>query len=141
MILGRREGVLPAGSAYVVRFMVINALGPALLALLAFVLWRLAVPEPLLWWICSGTYLGTAAFFSLLSLRQERALRGAGADLMPRALSGTFWAGASLSHAIQLVNLVGYPAAPSDGMFLLGLWVLLVIAAAQFVFLLFASLR
>jgi hypothetical protein len=32
--LGRREGALPAGSAYVVQFMVVNALGPALVALL-----------------------------------------------------------------------------------------------------------
>jgi hypothetical protein len=45
LVLGQREGALPSGSAYVVQFMVINALGPALLAA---VLLLLDIPEPLL---------------------------------------------------------------------------------------------
>ena len=31
LVLGRREEVFPAGSAYVVQFMVLNSLGPAML--------------------------------------------------------------------------------------------------------------
>jgi hypothetical protein len=141
LVLGRREGVLPSGSAYVVRFMVVNALGPALLALFAFVLQLLGVPEPALWRLCSGLYLVVAVFLLLLSLRQERELKQSGELLLPKTFARAMWGGALLAHVVQVSNLVGYPTGPSAGVFLLGLWVLLSLAAVQFVTLLFLSLR
>lgn len=140
-MLGRREDVLPSGSAYVVQFMVINALGPALLALLAAVLLQLDLPADLLLRLCSGLYLLVAAFFAVLSLRRERALASAGELVLPPGLSRGLWAGSVLAHLVQLSNLVGYPAGPSVGVFLLGLWILLLMAAIQFVALLFLALR
>jgi hypothetical protein len=140
-VLGRHEGVLSAGSAYIVRFMVVNALGPALLALLAVVFQLLAVPEPGLWRLCSGLYLGSAAFVGVLSLRQERSLARAGELVFAPSLSRPIWAGAFLAHLVQLSNLIGFPLEPSIGVFLLGLWMLLLLAGVQFVALLFLALR
>jgi hypothetical protein len=140
-VLGRHEGALSAGSAYIVRFMVVNALGPALLALLAVVLQLLAVPEPALWRLCSGLYLGSAVFVGALSFREERSLARAGELFFAPSLSRSIWTGAFLAHLVQLSNLIGFPLEPSIGVFLLGLWMLLLLAGIQFVALLFLALR
>ena len=141
LVLVQRGGALPPGAIYVVRFMVVNALGPALLALLALVLLETGVSEPLLWRLCSGVYLSFAIFFAALSLRHQRELSEKGELLLEGALNTGVWAGAFLAHALQLVNLIGFPAGPSLGLFLLGLWVLLLMAGVQFVALLFVVLR
>lgn len=141
LVLGRHEGALPAGSAYVVQFMVVNALGPALLALLAAILFLLNVPESLLLRICSGLYLVVAVFFGVVSLRRERTLAIAGELVLPTVVSRGLWTGSILAHLVQLSNLVGFPAGPSVGVFLLGLWILLVMAGIQFVALLFRAFR
>lgn len=141
LVLGRREGVLPAGAGYVVRFMISNSLGPALLALLAVVLLELAVPQPALWRICSGLYLAVAVVAGVAAAREEVQLAGEGALVFPPALRRTFWAMSGLAHLCQLVNLVGVPFAPSVGLLLLGLWVLLALAGLQFTALLFVTLR
>jgi hypothetical protein len=141
LVLGRREGDLPSGSAYVVQFMVVNALGPAILALLAAVLGELEIPHDVLFRLCSGLYLLVAAFFGVVSIRQERVLRKGGELALPTRLSNGLWVASLLAHLVQLSNLVGYPAGPSVGVFLLGLWILLTMAAIQFVALLFVSLR
>lgn len=141
LALGRREGSLPAGSAYVVQFMVVNALGPALLALLAAVLHQLAIPQDLLFRFCSGLYLLVAVFFATLSLRRERALASTGSLVLPTGLSRGLWSGSMLAHLVQLSNFVGYPVDPSVGVFLLGLWILLLMAAIQFISLLFLAFR
>jgi hypothetical protein len=141
LVLGQREGALPAGAVFVVRFMVVNALGPAMLALLALVLAQVGVPEPALWRLCSALYLIGATYFGWLSLRHERQLAQAGELLFTRGLNGMAQVGVVLAHAVELSNLIGFPAAPSAGLFLLGLWLLLALAAFQFVALLFLVLR
>jgi hypothetical protein len=141
LVLGQREGAIPPGAIYIVRFMVINALGPALLSLLAIVLAELGMGEPALWRACSGVYVAAALFVGLLSLRHQRALSRAGELVFTGVLNASVWGGSFLAHAIELSNLLGYPAAPSAGLFLLGLWVLLAVAAVQFVALLFLVLR
>ena len=141
LVLVQRGGTLPPGAIYVVRFMVVNALGPAMLALFALILVEAEVSEPLLWRICSGVYLAVAVFFGSLSLRQQGELQRSGDLLLSKTLYATFWTGAFVGHAIQLVNLIGFPAGPSMALFLAGLWMLLAVAAAQFVALLFVVLR
>jgi hypothetical protein len=140
-VLGRREGVLPSGSAYVVQFMVINALGPALIALLLAVLMRFELSEVALARIGSAVYFATAPAFVALSIHRERALSSAGELVLPRWIGRTLWTGAIVAHAIQLANLVGFPMEPSIGVLLLGLWVLLGMASMQFVSLLFIAFR
>jgi len=140
-VLGRREGVLPSGSAYVVQYMVINALGPALLALLLAVLMRFPLSEVALARIGSAIYFMTAPVFAILSLRRERILASAGELVLPKSIGRALWGGSVVSHAIQLANLAGYPMEPSIGLLLLGLWVLLAMAGVQFVALLFISFR
>jgi len=141
LVLGRREGVLPVGAGYVVRFMIANSLGPALLALLAVVLLELHMPEPAVWRVCSGLYLAVAFVAGVASAREEVRLAGEGALVFPPALRRTFWAMSGLAHLSQLVNLVGVPFGPSAGLLLLGLWVLLALAGLQFTALLFVTLR
>lgn len=141
LVLGRREGVLPAGSAYVVQFMVINALGPAVIALLAAVLLEVGLGEAEATRLCSAVYLVLAAFFAVLSRRREVVLAQRGDLVLPRSIGVGLWTGSFVAHGIQLANCVGFPADPSVGVFLLGLWVLLSMAAAQFVALLFLTFR
>lgn len=139
-MLGRREGILSSGTAYVVQFMVLNAIGPALLAMLAVVLYLLGVPESLLLRACSAVYLATASYFVALSLRRERTLATSGELVLPRGLGRAIWGLALIAHLVQISNLIGFPAGPSVGVFLLGLWILLLMAAIQFVALLFLAL-
>jgi len=141
LVLGQREGALPPGAIYVVRFMVVNALGPAILSLLAVVLAQVGVPEPGLWRLCSAFYLAGGAFFGALSLRHQRDLSRTGQLILTRSLHYALWIGSFVAHAIELSNLIGYPWPPSAGMFLLGLWVLLAMAGLQFVALLFLVLQ
>lgn len=141
LVLGQRRDEIPPGAIYIVRFMVVNALGPALLALLALILLRASFPEPLLWRLCSAVYLAVAAFFGLISLRHQRELAAADQLIFPGALNVGVWLGAFAAHAIQLVNLIGVPSPPSIGLFLAGLWVLVAVAGVQFVALLFLVLR
>jgi hypothetical protein len=121
--------------------MVVNALGPALLALLALIALASGLSGPLLFRGLSAVYLVAAVYFGLLSVRQQRELSAGGQLVFTGSLNAAVWAGSLLAHAIQLVNLLGFPAGPSLGVFLLGLWVLLVVAGVQFVALLFLVLR
>jgi hypothetical protein len=139
--LGRRDHDLPLGIVYLVQIMVINALGPALLALLAAVLHQLDFSQHLLFRTCSGVYLLVAAIVAVLSMRREKTLAAESASVLPPRVSRALWFGSLLAHLVQLSNFIGYPADPSVGVFLLGLWMLLVVAAVQFVALLFVSLR
>jgi len=140
-VLGRREGALPSGSAYVVQYMVINTLGPAILALLAVVLLELRVPEPGLWRLCSGIYLAGGAVGVVTSLQRERAVAKSGDRVVPAWFTRIAWGMSAVAHSIEAVNLVGFPVGPSAGVFLLGLWVLVALGAMQFVAILFSSLR
>lgn len=141
LVLGQRQGAIPPGAIYIVRFMVVNALGPALLALLALVLAEATMPEPLLWRVCSAIYLAVAVFFGLLSLRQQRALASSGELIFTGPLNVGVWLASLAAHLVELLNLVGFPLPPSLGLFLLGLWILLAVAGVQFVALLFLVLR
>lgn len=133
LVLGQREGALPPGAVYVVRFMVVNALGPAILSLLAIVLAQVGIPEPGLWRVCSGLYLAGVTYFGALAVRHERALTRGGQLVFTRGLNYTVWIGIFVAHAIELSNLIGFPASPSAGVFLLGLCVMLAMAALLFV--------
>ena len=136
-MLGQRQGVVPAGAVHIVRFMVINALGPAILSLLAAVLLALELPEALALRLCSGIYLVGALLSGLLSLRYERVLSRTDSHVFPPALNRGMWGVSLLAHAVQVANLVE----PSIGLLLLGLWLLLSVAAVQFVAMLFLVLE
>ena len=140
-MLGQRNGALPPGAVYVVRYMVVNALGPAVLALLAMILVESGMAEPGVWRLCSGLYLGVAAFFGWASVREQRRLSQSGELLLTGALGIAVWTGSFAAHAVELVNLIGFPVGPSLGVFLFGLWILLAVATFQFVALLFSVLR
>lgn len=141
LVLGRREGVLPAGSAYVVQYMVVNTLGPAILALLGVVLLELDVAEPGVWRLCSGVYVAGAAVAFVTALQGQRDVVRSGDFVVPKWFTGLGWGLSAIAHSIQIVNLIGVPFGPSAGVFLLGLWVLVSLGAMQFVALLFSSLR
>ena len=141
LMLGQRDAKLEPGVSYVVRFMIVNALAPGLLALFPVVLDLLGVRPPALWRWASGLYIVGAPLFVWLSLRQERALSRTGRLVVPRVPSNVMWAVATSVHLIQLLNLIGWPLPPSAGLFLLGLWVLLCLAGAQFLTLIFLYLR
>jgi hypothetical protein len=121
--------------------MVVNALGPAVLALLALILLAGGMAEPGLWRLCSGIYLAGGAFFGWASIREQRRLSESGQLLFTGALGNAIWAGSFAAHAVELVNLIGFPLGPSLAVFLFGLWILLAVAALQFVALLFSVLR
>jgi len=91
--------------------------------------------------ICSAIYLVFAPVFAGLSLRRERTLASSNELVLPASIGRGLWTGSGIAHLVQLSNLVGFPAEPSLGLFLLGLWVLLLMAAVQFVALLFISFR
>ncbi|MCA9510757.1 MAG: hypothetical protein R3E88_11190 [Myxococcota bacterium] len=141
LVLVERGGALPPGAFYVVRFMVVNAIGPALLSLLAIVVLAGGVPEPVAWRLCSGVYLAVALFFGLLSVRQQRRLASSGELLFTGALNAAVWSGAMLAHALEVANLAGVLGGPSLALFLGGLWMLLAVAGVQFVALLFLVAR
>lgn len=138
LVLARRGGEIDEAAAYIVRFMILNAVGAGFLALLPSLVVALGASEPLVWRLSSAVYVVSVVLLTLpLAISQAIEVRG----LLARGLSSAFWTLSAAAHLVQLSNAVGFPFAPSFGGFLLGLMLLLGLAGIQFVVVVFRLLR
>lgn len=137
LVLAQRGGEIDEVASYLVRFMILNSVTAGFMALLPFLVAALGASGSAIWRISSGTYV--AGLFPMLPLATRQAR-----DVSSRIQSPyhkTFWSVSLVAHVVQLANLVGYPYPPSYGGFLLGIDLLLALAGAQFVVVVFRLLR
>jgi len=135
LVLAAREGRFAPGDAFVIRLIVICSIGPVFFSVLPLVLYGLGLSGTPLWRISTtGIALtGVAAIVHLA--RQLRTLeRGEGRALNYGVL---LWVIAATSC---VTNAVGWPWAPSGGMYLLTVWSIVGIAGGNFVELLFRKI-
>lgn len=125
-----RELTLPM---FLLRTMIIDGLYPALLALVPAGLFAVGLSAALVWRVSSGVAVVGALAGWPLYFREQRGAR----DEIPVAsrMSLVLWFLGGTAGLLQLLNALGFFFAPGFSAFYFGLWLLLLIAAAKFVYL------
>ena len=141
LALTRRDGRLAPSDAYRVRWMLINSLGAAGLAVIPVTLHALGIEAPLLWRVASAAHVammlaGTLPAAFVQSRRLEKPERAQISSLV----HGFGWAVAAAVFAAQGLNLVGWPASPAAGPYLLSTALMLILGGVHFIGLLFSRL-
>lgn len=132
LILAARDGRFPDADAFIIRLIVVCSIGPVFFAVLPLILDALGVPGPSLWRASSGIVGVAGAAVVVYLVRQVRSLdSGAGRNLN---YGFVLWLVATVSCAL---NIVGWPWAPSGGVYVVTVWSIVGIAGGNFVELLF----
>ena len=126
---------------FIIRTMIANGVSVAFLALFPWVLAYGTLPETEVWRWSSGTFV-----FGVLFSGWPRYIREQRALPQPRdtGVSRLFIAGwgiGGLALIVHFANLFGWPLDPSFSAFYLGLWLALMVAGIEFVFLIYRLLR
>jgi hypothetical protein len=135
LVLAARDGRFPPSDSFQIRLIVICSIAPVFFAALPLVLNSLGLSGAMLWRISSCTIGLAGVAITAYMVRQLRSLApGEGRSLNYGFLLGLV---ASLSC---LVNALGWPWAPTGGLYLLTVWMIVGIAGGNFVELLFRKL-
>jgi hypothetical protein len=133
LALTTREGRFPPVEAWGLRLVVICSLAPVFYAAVPLVLNSLGISGPMLWRISSSAIGLSGLAITPYLVRKMRVLpRGEG-----RSLNLMFWLGV-VAIVGCLANAIGWPWAPSGGLYLLTVWSIVGIAAGNFVQLIFS---
>jgi hypothetical protein len=114
------------------------SMSPVFYAVFPIIAATLGLHEPLLWQISSGVVViaSTAIWISvIISIRRWR-IEERTPDSRVLIVSG--WVCGFLALICHVVNLVAWPWAASAGVYLLGVWLIILIAALYFVNLIFS---
>jgi hypothetical protein len=133
LVLASREGRFPPSDAVQIRTIVICSIAPVFYAFLPLVLNSLGVSAPVLWRVSSGATLLLANILTFRMLRHDLRVRGPRDDLA----SVVGWVGGVFANLCWLANVLAWPWAPSGGTYLAAVWLIISIAAVQFVVLIF----
>ena len=141
LALTRRGGRLARGDAYRVRWMLINSLGAAGLAIVPVTLETLGLRPPLLWQVASGLHVAIMLAGTVPSAfaQFERLEAGDRAQISP-FFHVIGWSVASVVLAAQTLNALGFLVGPSAGPYLLSVALMLTLGGMHFVGLLFGRL-
>jgi hypothetical protein len=134
LVLATRESRFLPGESWSIRLIVVCSVAPAFFAVLPLILFSLGLAGANLWRVCSGVILASgllAAPYMTRRLRELPAEEG-------RALNLMFWF-ALLALFAAIVNLFGWPVPPSGGLYLVVIWSIIVVAAGNFVGLIFSK--
>jgi len=134
LVLATRDGRFAPVEAWGIRLIVICSIAPVFYAVVPLVLHALDVSGSLLWRLSSGGLGLSGLAVAPYMARQMRALPpGEG-----RSLNLMFWLGV-VAVLGCLENVVGWPWAPSGGLYLVTVWSIVGIAAGNFVQLIFSK--
>ena len=133
LVLAAREGRFPSGDSFAIRLIVICSVAPVFFAVLPLVLNFLGLTGAMLWRISSST-VGVAGVAITAYLVRQLPATGEG-----RSLNYGFWLGVVASLSC-LANALGWPWAPTGGLYLLTVWSIVGIAGGNFIQLLFRKL-
>ncbi len=132
LVLASRDGRFAPGSALAIRAIVLGSVTPVFLCAVPLVLYSLGVSAPTLWRISSGILvLAGVAISAYLGLR-ERELPSA-----ERPATVVGWSLSTIALICSLSNLLAWPWAPSGGLYLLAVWLVVATAGFNFVALIF----
>lgn len=141
LLLGQRSGGLDAASAFAVRSMIVSAVGPGFMAFVPILLFRLGIEPAEVWRSASGFFLLTTAGFALpIALLQRRNHEEMVEGQRATLLSYGLWTMIAVAILGNLANVLGIPAEPTVGPFLLGLWLTLSVSGMLFVAMVFGFL-
>lgn len=135
LVLAARDGRFPPAESFQIRLIVICSIAPVFFAVAPLVLHRLGLSGTTLWRVSSSANAIAFGVMMVYMLRQLRTLAGREG----RAFNyGTVLAMTALGACVA--NVLGWPWAPNDGLYLLTAWSIVGIAAGNFVELLFRKL-
>ena len=128
LVLATRDGRFSSADSLRIRVIVLCSVVPVFYAALPLVLNSLGVSGAMLWRISSGTIGLAGAVITAYVVPQRRALSLAE---RPSTTYGLLLAVVAL--LCLLANALGWPWAPSGGLYLLAVWLVVAIAGANFV--------
>ncbi len=132
LVLATRDGRFQPVEAWGIRLIVICSVAPVFYSAVPLVLNSLGISGSMLWRISSSAIGLSGVAIAPYMARQMRALPpGEG-----RTLNLMFWLGV-VAVLCVLANALGWPWAPSGGLYLLTVWSIIGIAAGNFVELIF----
>ncbi len=141
LVLSRSRDSLSPDILLVIRTVIVNGVFIALLALFPWVLAFGTLPPTEVWRWSSGAFVFGVLFVVWpVYIREQRAL-GPRPDAGVSRVLVVGWGLGGLALIVHLANLFGWPLSPSFSAFYLGLWLALLIAGIEFVFLIYRLLR
>lgn len=141
LALTRRGERLAPGDAYPVRWMLINSLGAAGLAIVPVAVEALGLAPPRLWQLCSGLHVALMLAGTIPAALQEsrRLDPEQRASIDPR-VQAFGWCTAGAIFLAQALNTLGWLVGPAAGPYLVSLGLMLVVGGVHFIGLLFRRL-
>ena len=134
LVLATRDGRFPPVDAWGIRLIVICSVAPVFYAAVPLLLGSLGISGTVLWRVSSSLIGVSVVAMAPYMARQLRALPpGEG-----RSINLMFWLGVVATLAC-VANVLGWPRAPSAGLYLVTVWSILGIAAGNFVQLIFSK--
>ena len=137
LVLATRDGRFPAGDSLTIKAIVVSSVGPVFYSALPLVLHTLGVSGASLWRISSVIFGLSAAAVTAYMIRQLRIVPVAERYPPLSLQSVASWALTALMFICHLGNAIGWPWAPSGGVYLLAVWSAVAIAGTSFVELIF----
>ena len=135
LVLATREGRFEPGEGWSIRLIVVCSIAPAFFSVVPLILGYLGVSGATLWRVSSAVILLSTIVGGPYMSRKLRELpAGQG-----RSLNLMFWLGV-LAAIACVVNVLGWPWAPSGGLYLVAVWSIIGVAAGNFVGLIFSKL-
>ncbi len=119
---------------YLSRIMITNALVPGMLVLLPPVAAEIGIEGTMIWRVTSGATLVAIVIMSGIVMSRVAAGESHGLN---RPLHVGSWIVGYCVFGLNVSNVIGIPWEPNAGLVVLSAWLILVLAAIQFVFILF----
>lgn len=138
LVLASRDGRFPPRDAVTIRSIVLCSLTPVFYAFLPLVLNSLGVSPPILWRFSSGATLLLATISALSMVRHSLRVPATERPPPTSLVSVVAWGSGAIASLCWLANLLTWPWAPSGGMHLAGVWLIITVAAVHFADLIFS---
>jgi len=141
LVLTKRLDSVPTETALTFRYMVLNALFPAVFVFLPLIFFGLGFGSSSWRYSAFSVCLVQTVVVWPTAIIMHRAAKAPISTVSAKTIFGIGWVIAVLAFLVQAGSILGYPQPSSAGTFLLGLWLWIVLAAFQFLQLLFGLLR
>lgn len=132
LALERRDGAFTPGDAFLIRVLILCCVPPIFFSVLPIILHSLGLSEMSLWRCSSAISGALIALISINIFRTQHSVKIEGPGNRLQVQSTISYSMAILALAAHLSNTIGWPWAPSGGLFLVALWLILSIGGITF---------
>ncbi len=137
LALGARDGEFKASDVVSIRSIVTCSVSPVFYAVLPILIASLGVREPEVWRVSSAVVMVVSIALWSTVMVSTRHLPADERVPDTRLVGNLGWLLGLLALVCHIVNILAWPIAPSAGLFLLGVWLVILVAAVIFVSLIF----